>query len=251
MLARCCSLTTRVLGKGATLLPGGGYRCPLCGFSGHFGPVVSTIGIRSSARCPRCTAYERHRLQLFAWHSLSPRLRAEPRRVLHVAPEAAIGRELSSGATTYTTADIERKGVDLNLDLRRMEAVADGSFDVVWASHVMEHIDDDIGALREIHRVLSPGGVAVLPVPIVAEKTIDYPKPSPFEEMHVRAPGLDYFDRYRSVFSNVEIISSSDAPPEIQPWVYERRSQYPTRRAPLRPAQAGRRHLDAVPICWR
>jgi SAM-dependent methyltransferase len=39
------------------------------------------------------------------------------------------------------------------------------SFDVVLASDVLEHIDDDAGAAREISRVLRPGGVFIFSVP--------------------------------------------------------------------------------------
>lgn len=41
----------------------------------------------------------------------------------------------------------------------------DGSFDRIIASEVMEHIDDDRGALREIARVLRPGGTVAVTVP--------------------------------------------------------------------------------------
>lgn len=42
---------------------------------------------------------------------------------------------------------------------------ADASFDLVTALDVIEHLDDDRAALREIVRVLRPGGFAVLNVP--------------------------------------------------------------------------------------
>jgi SAM-dependent methyltransferase len=42
---------------------------------------------------------------------------------------------------------------------------ADGSFDLVFATDVVEHVDDDLAALREIRRVLRPGGRALLTVP--------------------------------------------------------------------------------------
>jgi SAM-dependent methyltransferase len=41
----------------------------------------------------------------------------------------------------------------------------DGSFDAVLALDVLEHLDDDRGAAREIARVLRPGGCAVVTVP--------------------------------------------------------------------------------------
>lgn len=42
---------------------------------------------------------------------------------------------------------------------------ADGSFDVVLANHVLEHVDDDRQAVAEIHRVLARGGRAILQTP--------------------------------------------------------------------------------------
>ena len=42
---------------------------------------------------------------------------------------------------------------------------ADGSFDVVIASEVLEHIPADQAALREITRVLAPGGTVAVTVP--------------------------------------------------------------------------------------
>src|SRR5690242_1717369 len=42
---------------------------------------------------------------------------------------------------------------------------ADGAFDVVCALDVIEHLDDDVGCVREIRRVLRPGGHAVFFVP--------------------------------------------------------------------------------------
>jgi SAM-dependent methyltransferase len=42
---------------------------------------------------------------------------------------------------------------------------ADGSFDVVFSHEVLEHVQDDRAACREMARVLRPGGRAVIFVP--------------------------------------------------------------------------------------
>lgn len=51
-----------------------------------------------------------------------------------------------------------------DLDIRCMSAYqlefADGSFDYVFSNAVFEHIDDPEKAVKEIHRVLKPGGIA-------------------------------------------------------------------------------------------
>lgn len=43
--------------------------------------------------------------------------------------------------------------------------LADGAVDVVTALDVLEHIENDRGAVSEIHRVLKPGGMVVATVP--------------------------------------------------------------------------------------
>lgn len=42
---------------------------------------------------------------------------------------------------------------------------ADASFDIITSFDVLEHIEDDGATLRELHRVLRPGGTLVLAVP--------------------------------------------------------------------------------------
>jgi SAM-dependent methyltransferase len=42
---------------------------------------------------------------------------------------------------------------------------ADGSFDVVCALDILEHLDDDVAAARELHRVCKPGGTIIAYVP--------------------------------------------------------------------------------------
>jgi SAM-dependent methyltransferase len=232
-------------------LPGGDFVCPVCDFRGHFSPIFTAIGIRRDALCPRCKASERLRFQVSTLPSLLPKLEGGAKRVLHLAPEPTLSQRLKAWSSSYTTADIDPRGVDLKLDLRSAPQVANESFDLIWASHVFEHIDEDFAAMREVYRMLAPGGCAVLPVPLIADATVEYSKPSPYEAFHVRAPGLDYFDRYRVVFDEVDITTSRDSQPAWQTWILERRSGFPNRRAPERPAQDGLRHVDAVPFCWR
>jgi SAM-dependent methyltransferase len=54
-----------------------------------------------------------------------------------------------------------------NVRLGAAEALPyeDGEFDLVTALDVVEHIDDDVAGLREMHRVLRPGGRVLLFVP--------------------------------------------------------------------------------------
>jgi SAM-dependent methyltransferase len=49
-------------------------------------------------------------------------------------------------------------------DIRALE-FPDRRFDLVLATDIIEHVDDDLGALRELRRVLKPGGYLLLTVP--------------------------------------------------------------------------------------
>jgi SAM-dependent methyltransferase len=42
---------------------------------------------------------------------------------------------------------------------------ADGAFDLITMLDVLEHIEDDAGTLRELYRILRPGGVILISVP--------------------------------------------------------------------------------------
>jgi len=55
----------------------------------------------------------------------------------------------------------------LNVKLGAAESLPyeDGTFDLVTALDVVEHLDDDLGGLREMHRILRPGGHILLFVP--------------------------------------------------------------------------------------
>jgi predicted SAM-dependent methyltransferase len=53
------------------------------------------------------------------------------------------------------------------LDVTRRFPFRDGEFEAVYSSHVLEHMPPDEAArcLREVHRVLAPGGIARIAVP--------------------------------------------------------------------------------------
>ncbi len=224
---------------------GGEYVCPLCNYRGPFVNERPETGLRKHARCSRCNSLERHRLQ---WAVLSPLLARRPGlRLLHVAPEPCFA-PLLRGLCRYESADLTMTRVDHRADLRRLPFV-DASYDVVFASHVLEHIPDDHQALREVRRVLCPGGFAVLPVPIIGPTTIEYGAANAHEAGHVRCPGADYFERYREFFARVDVVTSEQVSPEIQPFVYEDQTRWPA-TMPRRPSVPGERHLDYVPICW-
>jgi SAM-dependent methyltransferase len=225
------------------------FECPICFYQGPFADLHGFAGLRKHASCPKCGALERHRLQYLAVSALLKQMDSQKLRMLHVAPEPFFVRMFSRRFGRYETADLCMKGVSYKADLRNLP-FDEGTYDVVYASHVLEHIADDKRAIEEIWRVLKPNGVAVLPVPVVCEKTIEYPEANPNEAGHVRAPGLDYFEKYKEFFE-VRIYASDSFLEKYQLFVYEDRTVWPTKECPLRPPMLGSKHLDFVPICFK
>lgn len=97
-------------------------------------------------------------------------------------------RHLATAATRYvgvdvdTTATREHGDVDVFYDGRTLP-VADGSFEGVLCSQVLEHVFTPEEFLREIARVLRPGGRLVLTVPFAwdeHEQPYDFARYSSF-----------------------------------------------------------------------
>ena len=87
-------------------------------------------------------------------------------RVLHFAPERIFEEWLASQSNLYyVSTDLERERATVKADITDLPFPAD-SFDVILCSHVLEHVVDDRKAMRELHRVLRPGGWALVLVPI-------------------------------------------------------------------------------------
>jgi len=225
------------------------FECPICGYSGPFEDFNPPTGLRKHAKCPRCNAFERHRIQYLVVNKILNGINSSALKMLHFAPEPFFREFFSRRFGQYETADLNMRGVDHKVDLQELP-FEDQSYDFVFASHVLEHIPNDEKAISEIRRILKPNGLAILPLPLVCEKTIEYSEPNPHETFHVRAPGFDYFDRYDRYFSKVDKISSDSLPSRYQLFIYENRSQWPTEECPLRPSMQGEKHIDIVPVCY-
>lgn len=80
------------------------------------------------------------------------------------------GVDLSPQSVERATAKARARGYrDFHFAVARSDDTlpfADSSMDLVIASHIIEHLEDDEAMLREIRRVLTPNGWAVIIVPI-------------------------------------------------------------------------------------
>jgi SAM-dependent methyltransferase len=197
-------------------------RCNICAWSGrHF----DNDAWHPRTICPGCGLQVRHRLLIAALQRPGP-LSADAlvrnKRVLHFAPEPALTAWFDALAAEYQTADLTGEHVDLRLDIAAMPEIADARVDAVIACDVLEHVPDDRTALRELRRVLSPDGCAILAVPQQDDLPQTYEDPailSPAERQrafgqqdHLRIYGDDFATRVAAEGFAVSTVSAEDFP---------------------------------------
>ena len=213
------------------------YECPLCGAHlktlwprGLTHPVLTQYdiiggGYRQQASCPVCGSTERERL---VWLYIAHRtdLIRRPARLLHVAPEPQLGMVLQRlPHVDYLSADLYDERVMVKMDITQID-YADASFDAIICNHVLEHVPEDVRALRELFRVLAPGGWAILQVPLsekiqtsIEDPTVATPaeRSRVFgQEDHVRIYAkADYLNRLRAAGFHIELFEWWQAGPQF------------------------------------
>jgi SAM-dependent methyltransferase len=136
--------------------------CPVCG---HSFSAFKDAANRPRALCWRCGSAERHRA-LWLYLEGHPALLAGARSLLHFAPEWCLEQRLRRVPDLrYVTTDLDPGKGELQLDITCL-ALEDGAFDAILCSHVLEHVEDDAAAIRELYRVVAPGGWVIVMVPI-------------------------------------------------------------------------------------
>lgn len=194
--------------------------CPVCG--GHlrkFLPGGASHRQRPAARCPLCGSLERHRLVWKFFTDMTDLFESDQKSMLHIAPMPGLSRILQNQEhIDYLTADLHDPDVMVRMDIIDIR-YPDNSFDVILCSHVLEHVPEDRKAMRELCRVLAPGGWAVLMVPYITdEETYEDPSitdPKERERLfgqhdHVRRYGLDFKDRLEEAGFEVQRYGAED-----------------------------------------
>ena len=171
------------------LLRGNNYQCPICKYKAkrfiNYGKDNAAIkkyniigmGFRKNAICPNCYSKDRERMvYLYLIKLFEKKLISIDSKIIHFSPESSLERNfLRKKFLNYVTADIIDGPCDHKIDLQNFNFDKKG-FDLVICNHVLEHIENDDIALKNIYNLLNPKGCAILQVPMSDEIDVDYKK---------------------------------------------------------------------------
>ncbi|MBS1650386.1 MAG: class I SAM-dependent methyltransferase [Bacteroidetes bacterium] len=159
---------------------------------------------RKNVLAPGSLSLERHRL-LWLYLKQKTNFFTAPHKVLHIAPEQCFYKRFKALKNIeYTTGDYNSPIADIHFDLHKAP-FNDNSFDVIFCNHVLEHVENADVCMKELHRIMKPGGWGIFQVPLdttkqktFEDKNITDPlerEKHYWQKDHVRLFGLDYKDK--------------------------------------------------------
>lgn len=168
---------------------------------------------RENVLSPSTLSLERHRL-LWLFLKNKTDFFTKPSKILHFAPEQAFYKRFKElDHLHYITTDLNSPLAEIKADICDLP-FEDNSYDIILCNHVLEHIADDLTAMKELYRVMKPGGWGIFQIPQDLSRDTSYEDDSitdPGERArifgqydHVRIYGRDYFDKLRAVGFTVE-----------------------------------------------
>ncbi|MDO1511960.1 methyltransferase domain-containing protein [Maribacter confluentis] len=178
---------------------------------------------RENVLSPSTLSLERHRL-LWLFLKNDTDFFSAPLHVLHFAPEQAFYRRFKKLKNlNYVTTDLNSPLADVKADICNLP-FNDDTFDVILCNHVLEHIPDDTKALKELYRVMKPGGWGIFQVPQELDRERTFEDNTIVDKVerakifgqydHVRIYGKDYFNKLRSAgFTVTEIAYTNELSP--------------------------------------
>lgn len=199
---------------------GNNVACPVCEHTFRkFLSYGSNVAHRDNVLCPYDLTLERHRL-MWLYLKQETKFFEDDIELLHIAPEQCFhGLFKKQENLKYLTGDLESPIADMHFDLHDIP-LEDNRFDTIFCNHVLEHVTDAKRCMRELHRVMKPGGWGIFQVPqdLSREKTYEDPTITSPEERekhfwqkdHVRLFGRDYPEWLREAGFEVEEFITSD-----------------------------------------
>jgi SAM-dependent methyltransferase len=177
--------------------------------------------------CPNCYSLPRHRSAL---NILKERgLLSKNIRVLNIAPDDCFVDLFANYSNIEHITTNLTGNVTIHMDIQDI-LFKDKVFDLIICSHVLEHVDNDRKALKELVRVLHPDGLCIIQIPLEEYRTHTFEdknikskrdrKKNFGQDDHVRIYGIDFQNKLRNYFVPGDIY-----PTEINDFTFVCRKQ--------------------------
>lgn len=116
---------------------------------------------RENAECPYCGSLERTRVLLFYLQNETDLFKKNKIKLLHFAPERTLFDVIKKLDIEYVDGDINAACARNIIDITSIP-YPDNYFDIIICSHVLAHVPNEEKAIRELKRVLSKDGIALI-----------------------------------------------------------------------------------------
>ncbi len=189
------------------------YICNICSFT-----LSQFVSISKDEKlCPNCGSLPRTRR---LWSILYDELNIDHKKILHFSPPKSLRHKLNSNSTLeYITTDYENEfEADKKLNILEIDE-ADHSYDLIICYHVLEHIEDDVKAIKELRRILKPEGLLIIQTPFHSILKEDYSIQSP--EMRLKEYGQKDHVRIYSVPVLSERLNQNGFNVEVKNYINE------------------------------
>lgn len=134
--------------------------CPIC--QKHFSRFI--VLENGDKLCPACGSLPRHRRLWVLITKENPIKQNDI--ILHFSPERCITGKLKEiYRENYHTTDYNKKSnTQLHFDITNIAAERE-TYSYIICYHVLEHIENDIQAMKELYRILKKGGKVIIQTP--------------------------------------------------------------------------------------
>jgi predicted SAM-dependent methyltransferase len=185
---------------------------------------VETLNYKNYS-CYGCGITDRDRLYILFFEKILSKNKSY--KILEFAPRLSLSNFLKGiPNVTHRTVDLLMSNVDDKLDIQDLYLYKDNTFNIFICSHVLEHVTDDIKAMKELYRILSPAGFGITMVPILQPVTVTREDPAVIDSKlklqyfgqadHVRLYAKQQFiKRLESVGFKVKLYRANDFGKEL------------------------------------
>jgi SAM-dependent methyltransferase len=136
---------------------GNKYKCNICD-SG----LRSFVEIKNDQLCPKCGSLQRTRR---LWQILEGEFIKRDLTILDFSPSRNIYRLMKKKVSKYISSDLSGDFIsDVAYNIKDINC-NDETFDLIICYHILEHIDDDLKAMRELNRVLKKESYCIIQTP--------------------------------------------------------------------------------------